>query len=209
MARCALSQAEWQIVEPLLPAGGKGGSPGGRPASDQRHLPTCCGPARLGATCRNATGRTRRCTIASTDGPAKAYGWRSSKRWRRARRTRCTSSTVRSCALTSTRPAQKRGAGSRPWPFSWRTEHQDPRRRRSGWPARAVPDHPGPGLRQDRRRCSWPSCRQRTWSPTAATRAALSSISSPPAVDAPTSRRRVACGFSAPSRQTSIGAASS
>ena len=40
----------------------------------------------------------------------------------------------------------KRGPGSRHWPFSWRTEHQDPHRGRRSRPAAALPGQPRPGL---------------------------------------------------------------
>ncbi|MBM3510834.1 MAG: IS5 family transposase, partial [Alphaproteobacteria bacterium] len=43
----------------------------------------------------------------------------------------------------------KRGPGSRHWPFSWRTEHQDPRCRRSTRPAGAPGPDARPSLRQD------------------------------------------------------------
>jgi transposase len=120
MARYELSEVEWRIVEPLLPVEGKGAARVDqrrvvngifyvlRTGSPWRDLRECYGPYTMAY---NRFNRWR----------ARASGWRSSKPWRRARRSRCSSSTARSCAPTNTRRAQKSGSASRPWPFSWRS----------------------------------------------------------------------------------------
>ena len=53
----------------------------------------------------------------------------------------------------------KKGSGSRHWPFSWRTEHQDTRCGRRVGPAGEAPDHARTGIRQDERAGPprWPS----------------------------------------------------
>lgn len=88
MARYDLSEAEWRIIEPLLPPGGRGPE-----RVDDRQVINgifyVLRTGRLGETCPSVTARTRRSTTASTAGRARAYGWPSSRRWRRVRHSRC------------------------------------------------------------------------------------------------------------------------
>src|SRR6516165_2863769 len=58
---------------------------------------------------------------------------------------------VRFSERTSTRQAVKRARRARHRPFSWRTEHQDQRRRRRAWPAGPADPDRGASLGQGRR----------------------------------------------------------
>ena len=83
--RFDLSDEEWALLEPLLPKARKSARVDDRKIMNAIFyvLPRAC----LGAICRSVTGRTRRLTIASTDGLAAASGNRFSISWRQNRAT--------------------------------------------------------------------------------------------------------------------------
>lgn len=73
MARYELTNFEWKAIKPHLP-----NKPRGVPCVDDRRVLNrifgCYARARPGATCRSASARARRSTIASTDGGRLASG---------------------------------------------------------------------------------------------------------------------------------------
>jgi transposase len=150
MARYDLSETEWRLIAPLLPNKPRGV---GR-VDDRRVLNGIFYVLRTGSPWRDLPERYGPYTTVYNryNRWAKAGVWlRVFEALAASSRNRFTSSTAPSFGPISMRPAVKRGPGSRHWPFSWRTEHQDPRRGRRGRVAVAARDQPGAGLRQDDR----------------------------------------------------------
>ncbi len=151
MARYDLTEAEWRLIEPLLPNKPRGVARVDdrrvingifyvlRTGSPWRDLPERYGPY---TTVYNRYNRWAkgRCLAADLRDPGGEVA-----------SVDAADRQLRSSGPTSTPPAEKRGPGSRHRPFSWRTEHQDPRRRRPGRPAGADHPHRRPSLGHDRR----------------------------------------------------------
>jgi transposase len=126
MARFDLSDTEWALIKPLLPNKPRGVAR----VNDWRVLNGIFYVLRTGSPWRDLPERYGPYTTvynASTAGRRRVSGCMSSRRWRPNRTIRWRLLTVRSSALTSTPPAEKRGRRSRHRPFSWRAEHQDQR----------------------------------------------------------------------------------
>lgn len=151
MARYDVSEAEWRLIAPLLPNKPRGVAR----VDDRRIINAIFYVLRTGSPWRDLPSRY---------GPyATAYNrynrWSKAGIWLRIFETLAAKSpqslhrsTPRSFALTSTPPAEERGPGSRHRPFSWRTEHQDQRRRGRERPALSGRALSRPSLRQNRRR---------------------------------------------------------
>ena len=116
-----------------------------------------CVRVRRGVTCRNASGRGRPATNATADGTwdrilaaAQVHDDGTPVQWTIS----IDSSIVR--AHQHAADARKKGLPGKSgdawcarWrshrPVPWRTEHEDPPRRRRSWPAVVDPAHPGSG----------------------------------------------------------------
>lgn len=88
MARYDLSEAEWRLIEPLLPNKPRGVAG----VDDRRVINGIYYVLRTGSPWRDLPsryGRARRSMIVSTVGPRRGSGSRSSRPWRLDRRARC------------------------------------------------------------------------------------------------------------------------
>lgn len=150
MARFDLTDVEWVLIQPLLPNKPRGVARGMTGACCTVSS-GCSGAARPGGICRDDTARSPPST---TVGPRRASGFGSLRNWPRNPRLPFSSSTARSSAPTSTRPAVKRGRGSRYRSFSWRIEHQD--QRYGGRTRPAGGDQPVAGAGLGQGGSSWP-----------------------------------------------------
>lgn len=147
MARYDLSETEWRLIEPLLPSKPRGVAR----VDDRRVLNGIFYVLRTGSPWRDLPARYGPHTTVYN----RFNRWAKAGVWVRvfealsavapASMHLIDSSVI---ARTSMQRAVKRGRGSRYRPFSWRTEHQDKRLGRPGWPA--AQDHPlgRAGIRQ-------------------------------------------------------------
>lgn len=122
MARSDLSEAEWRIVAPNLPPAGRGKAR----VDDRRVMNGIFYVLRTGSPWRGLPERYGPCTTVYN----RFNRWAKQGVWLRM--------------------FEEKGVGSRPWPFSWRTEHEDPCRDGAGRAADTAGAVAGPGLRQDR-----------------------------------------------------------
>lgn len=150
MARYDLSDEEWAIVAPLLPKPGRGK----HRVDDRRIVNAIFYVLRTGAPWRDLPGRYGPYTTAYN----RFNRWAKRGIWLKvfeelARLSPQSLQLIDSSIVRAHQHAAggKKGSGSRHWPFSWRTEHQDPRRRRSGWPTGEAGDLARPSGRQDDR----------------------------------------------------------
>ena len=149
MARYDLSEAEWRLVEPLRPPVGKGK----RREDDRRIVNGIFYVLRTGSPWRDLPERYGPYTPVYN----RFNRWAKKGVWLRmfetlAERSPQSLQLIDSSIVRAHQHAAggKRGSGSRHWPFSWRTEHQAPRRRRPGRFARAPAHHARASFRQNR-----------------------------------------------------------
>ena len=165
MARFDLSDAEWRLIEPLLPNKPRGVAR----VDDRRVLNGIFYVLRTGSPWRDLPERYGPYTTVYN----RFNRWARAGVWVRVFETLAAKSPHSMALIDSSiiRAHQhaaggKRGRGSRHRPFSWRTEHQDQRRRRREWPAgaahadrRASPRSAGRAATA--RRSQMPPCRRR------------------------------------------------
>lgn len=129
MARCDLSDAEWRIIAPLLP-----NKPRGVPRTDDRRvLNGIFFVLRTGSSWRDLPERYGPCTTVYN----RFNRWAKAGVWLRIFEVLAEQSPQSMALIDSSiirvhqhAAGGKRGSGSRHWPFSWRTDHQDQRRGR-------------------------------------------------------------------------------
>ena len=149
MARFDLTDREWSIIAPLLPNKPRGVAR----TDDRRVLNGIFYTLRTGSPWRDLPERYGPYTTAYN----RYNRWAKAGVWLRIFETLAARSPQSLQFIDSSigRAHQhaaggEKGPGSRHWPFSWRTEHQDPcRRRRTGTAGQAGPVR-RPGHRQDR-----------------------------------------------------------
>src|SRR5437660_1297276 len=145
MARFDLTDQEWGIIAPLLPY-----KPRGVPRQDDRRvLNGIFWTLRTGSPWRDLPERYGPYTTVYN----RYNRWAKAGVWLRIFEALAQASPdslhlIDSSIVRAHQHAAggKKGRGSRHWPFSWRIEHQDPRRRRCRGPAGAFAADARPGL---------------------------------------------------------------
>ena len=150
MARFDLTDREWTIIAPLLPNKPRGVAR----TDDRRVLNAIFYTLRTGSPWRDLPERYGPYTTAYN----RYNRWAKAGVWLRIFETLAARSPqslqfIDSSIVRAHQHAAggKRGSGSRHWPFSWRTEHQDPRRRRRAGIAGQVVALARSGFRYGRR----------------------------------------------------------
>src|SRR4051812_31135949 len=148
MARFDLSDREWALIKPLLPNKSRGVAR----VDDRRVLNGIFYVLRTGSPWRDLPERYGPYTTVYN----RFNRWAKAGIWLRIFETLAAKSPqslqlIDSSIIRAHQHAAggKKGVGSRHWPFSWRTEHQDQRGGRSAGNAGADCAFAGPVLRQD------------------------------------------------------------